>query len=73
VREADAYRVLMLDAGLAEVGRLEATRETSFILDSGRVRGLQSDRRPAYWQVEALYQGDVIAASPPQLWVPRDR
>ncbi|MBM3287696.1 MAG: hypothetical protein FJY88_10165 [Candidatus Eisenbacteria bacterium] len=73
VKEADAYRIVMLDAGLAEVARLEATTQTTFTLNPDLVRDLRADRRAAYWQVEALSAGDAIASSPPQAWLPPKR
>jgi hypothetical protein len=73
VDEADAYRVLLLDAGLAEVARLGPTQDTTLALDPDRVLGLQRHARAAYWQVEALRERDVIASSLPRPWTPPGR
>lgn len=62
--QAERYRVLFLDAGLGELLRREAGRETS--LDLAAEDCLPSGERPLLWQVVALRDGDELAHSAPQ-------
>lgn len=69
---ADSYRVRILDPGLKEIARLEAGPESSLVIPDARLQPWLPDG--AFWQVQAMYEGDRIADSAPRaLPVPAHR
>jgi hypothetical protein len=70
VSGADAYRVRLLDAGLEEIARFDAGQGSSFVLTVADLQAWSS--RAAFWQVQALAEGDRIADSAP-VALPRGR
>ncbi len=62
VKNADAYRVTILEQDLEEITRLEAGNALSAHLDSGT----SGTPAPYYWQVTALADGAEIMTSDPQ-------
>ncbi len=69
VAGADAYRVRILDVGLEEIARLDVGASTSFVLTAADLQVWST--RAAYWQVQALAEGDRVADSPPEPLSPR--
>jgi hypothetical protein len=64
VTGTDAYRIRILDSGLREIARYDTGTAISLVL---RVADQQAwPSRAAFWQVQALSEGDRIADSAPE-------
>jgi hypothetical protein len=57
------YRVVVFSADLAEISRSPAGTDTTFVLDSSAVAALAQGPVGMFVEVQALAQGDRIAAS----------
>ncbi len=60
---AEMYRVVVFSADLAEISRSPAGTDTTFVLDSSAVAALAQGPVGMFVEVQALAQGDRIAAS----------
>jgi hypothetical protein len=65
VEGADSYRVLLFDANLEELVRLDAGPATTLTLQTDSVEGLPVAGTLVLWQVVALRRGDELARSRP--------
>lgn len=63
VPEADAYRVILLGAGLSEIARIEDLREPSVVLNAASIAGGLRSGSEVQVEVTALRAGDPIATS----------
>lgn len=61
---AEAYRILLYDADLNELSRLEAGRDTFLIVQPAEIRQVAGAESQILWQVSALHSGDEIIRSP---------
>ncbi len=60
--DAEAFRVVIYDAGLHALGRLEAGRKLELVV---RPDGIPGGESAVYWSVEVIVDGQVTATSAP--------
>jgi hypothetical protein len=62
---AAAYRVTLFRAGLEEIARLDAGRDTTLVLPPPRLAALGPSGSAIFWRVAALREEDLLSLSPP--------